>query len=111
MSNFQLLTNEGDVIEESLHDIVYDEIQHCWVSTGWVVTDINKEFTAKPSIEFKSALVRADRNLELTKTDWTQGKDIPTSISDVWAIYRQQLRDIPTQEGFPYEVVWPTKPE
>nr|DAT00194.1 MAG TPA: tail assembly chaperone protein [Caudoviricetes sp.] len=28
-----------------------------------------------------------------------------------WAIYRQRLRDIPQQEGFPFNVVWPTKPD
>ena len=29
----------------------------------------------------------------------------------VWATYRQALRDIPNQEGFPTDVAWPAKPE
>ena len=44
-------------------------------------------------------------------SDWTQLKDIPDNISSSWAIYRQQLRDITNQENFPWQVVWPIKPE
>lgn len=32
-------------------------------------------------------------------------------ITDAWSAYRQALRDIPTQSGFPASVTWPTKPE
>lgn len=32
-------------------------------------------------------------------------------FSGVWAQYRQALRDLPTQEGFPFNVVFPTPPE
>ena len=31
-------------------------------------------------------------------------------MSDEWRTYRQALRDVPTQEGFPNTVTWPTKP-
>jgi hypothetical protein len=32
-------------------------------------------------------------------------------MSDAWKIYRQALRDVPNQDGFPQNVIWPTKPE
>ena len=55
-------------------------------------------------------VVRADRDRRLAESDWTQGKDIPDSISTPWATYRQALRDLPDQEGFPWTVTWPEKP-
>jgi hypothetical protein len=56
-----------------------------------------------------SVEVRAKRNALLARSDWTQVVDAPVN-SAVWATYRQVLRDIPQQEGFPHSVVWPEKP-
>ena len=53
--------------------------------------------------------IRSLRNKRLTETDWTQTLDSPVD-RDGWAQYRQALRDIPSQEGFPYNVSWPVKP-
>ena len=61
--------------------------------------------------EKASATVRAERNRLLAASDWTQLLDIPETTRAVWAVYRQALRDIPQQEGFPHSVVWPSKPE
>jgi hypothetical protein len=58
----------------------------------------------------KASEVREERNTKLTATDWTQVNDAPVD-KVVWATYRQALRDLPTQSGFPNQVVWPTKPE
>lgn len=57
-----------------------------------------------------ASTVRAARAAMLAKSDWTQGKDIPDSISGPWALYRQALRDITAQTGFPESVVWPVSP-
>lgn len=54
--------------------------------------------------------VRAERNARLAACDWTQIADAPVN-SLSWANYRQALRDIPEQEGFPFTVVWPTEPQ
>jgi len=54
--------------------------------------------------------VRARRNDFLADTDWTQVADAPVDQA-AWATYRQALRDVTAQEGFPYSVAWPTKPE
>jgi hypothetical protein len=59
----------------------------------------------------KAAVVRSERNTKLTATDWTQGADTPQATKDKYAPYRQTLRDVPAQSGFPNTVVWPTQPE
>jgi len=53
--------------------------------------------------------VRAERNSRLTNSDWTQLSDSPADHG-TWAIYRQELRDVPDQEGFPWNVIWPEPP-
>ena len=54
--------------------------------------------------------IRNLRTEKLKDTDWTQVPDAPVDQT-AWAAYRQQLRDITEQEGFPTTVVWPSKPE
>jgi len=56
--------------------------------------------------------VSSKRNKLLYQTDWTQIPNGPLTVQqqNSWAIYRQQLRDISTQSGYPYNVVWPTPP-
>ena len=56
-----------------------------------------------------SANVRGYRDSLLNESDWTQVADAPVDKT-AWATYRQALRDVSTQEGFPWEVVWPTQP-
>lgn len=52
---------------------------------------------------------RLQRNTLLAETDWRFRSDmIP---SQEWKDYCQALRDVPNQEGFPWNVIWPTKPE
>lgn len=53
--------------------------------------------------------IRDQRNQLLTASDWTQVADAPVDQA-AWATYRQALRDIPQQEGFPTDTAWPTKP-
>ena len=53
--------------------------------------------------------VRAERDALLAACDWTQVADAPVDQA-AWAVYRQALRDVTAQAGFPDAVVWPTKP-
>lgn len=53
--------------------------------------------------------VRAQRNALLVASDWTQVADAPVDQT-AWAAYRQALRDVPDQDGFPASVVWPVAP-
>lgn len=55
-------------------------------------------------------LTRQKRNLLLAASDWTQVTDAPVD-QVAWAIYRQALRDITNQTGFPNNIEWPVKPE
>ena len=57
----------------------------------------------------QAAAVRADRNARLAATDWTQIAD-STADKPAWAAYRQALRDVPAQVGFPQSVTWPQEP-
>jgi len=61
----------------------------------------------KPSIDF-ALQVRMERDRLLAETDWMALSD--TSMTLDWTTYRQALRDITGQAGFPYSVTWPTKP-
>lgn len=53
--------------------------------------------------------IRNRRNGLLSETDWLGVSDV--TMSDEWKAYRQALRDIPQQNGFPFNVTYPTKPE
>ena len=54
--------------------------------------------------------VRRQRDSLIAETDWTQGRDLPAAMSNKWKPYRQALRDVTLQEGFPHNVTWPEKP-
>lgn len=54
--------------------------------------------------------VRAIRNAELAKTDWTQLADAPCDQA-AWATYRQALRDLPAQNEDPTLIEFPIRPE
>lgn len=57
----------------------------------------------------KAAEVRVERNTKLAATDWTHAVDTPQATKNKYAPYRQALRDVPAQAGFPNTVVWPTQ--
>lgn len=75
---------------------------------GWTVRDYTPEETQEISEAF-----RQERNLLLKECDWTHVTD--SSLSDAektsWAAYRQALRDVTEQPGFPFDFTWPTKPQ
>lgn len=64
-----------------------------------------------PSQEEIAAQIRMARNALLAESDWTQLPDVPQAIKDAWATYRQALRDITAQSGFPYTIEWPVAPQ
>ena len=78
--------------------------------TKYSVVDLDADGIAAKDAEQAKGM-RQTRNDKLKECDWTQGKDIPDAVSQPWAIYRQALRDVPSQSGFPWDVQWPTQPE
>ena len=67
---------------------------------------------AEPTTEQLEMQIRAQRNSLLTLCDWTQLPDAPLTAEQKqeWAEYRQALRDVPEQTGFPDAVIWPSTP-
>jgi hypothetical protein len=53
--------------------------------------------------------IRNSRTEKLKDSDWTQIAD-STADKTAWATYRQALRDVPTQAGFPWDITWPDAP-
>jgi hypothetical protein len=60
----------------------------------------------------QSNLVRTQRNNTLAACDWTQLYDSPLNPDArlAWALYREAVRMVPEQEGFPWIVNWPPEP-
>jgi hypothetical protein len=72
-----------------------------------------RKYTDEERAEIESQTakaVRADRNKRLAESDWTQLIDAPVNVAQ-WSAYRQALRDVPEQAGFPFNVNWPVQPE
>jgi len=59
--------------------------------------------------EQQAVSARSQRNYLLANSDWTQVPDAPVDQT-AWATYRQALRDITSQQGFPHDISWPEKP-
>ena len=73
----------------------------------WDVTDATPdEITQRTDNEGQS--VRSQRDYLLQQTDWMALSD--NTMSPEWAAYRQSLRDVTNQAGFPWSITWPTKP-
>jgi hypothetical protein len=81
---------------------------------GVTVTKSSQEeaYTATKDAEAATA-VRAERDKLIASCDWMAIKAFEggTTVSTEWATYRQALRDVSAQEGFPNDITWPEKPE
>ena len=76
---------------------------------GWTVQSLSQsEKDARLVAKAKS--VREERNRKLSETDWTQVADAPVDQA-AWATYRTELRNLPSQADFPWDVTWPAQPE
>jgi len=78
----------------------------------WTQVWSTRDLTQDEQNAYRAAIardVRAQRNEKLAATDWTQLTDAPVN-SALWATYRQALRDVTSQAGFPWEITWPTQP-
>lgn len=56
---------------------------------------------------------RAKRDALLAACDWVviRAQELNEPVSEAWADYRQALRDVPQQSGFPKNIDWPAEPE
>jgi len=91
----------------AFRDGVTQDEQGRWF-TKYSVSDMNQE--AKDALDTTQAeAMRRQRTEKLKDSDWTQIAD-STADKTAWATYRQALRDITTQSGFPWDITWPDAP-
>lgn len=78
---------------------------------SWAVEKIPEKTEAEKREDAEKS-VRAKRDSLISETDYLLASDYPISAEDLEAVkvYRQALRDVPQQEGFPFDVVWPDLP-
>ena len=77
---------------------------------GVTTTKAEHEAAYQADLDAKAAeSVRTDRDAKLSESDWMVIKSAETGIAlaTEWATYRQALRDITAQDGFPHNVIWP----
>lgn len=108
----------GTVYQYSQQDGV-EQIDGKWYTKyilGPVFTDSEEGTAVEQETAYKAhkdaeqaKSVREDRNKRLAESDWTQLADAPVD-SAVWATYRQALRDVSAQSGFPWTITWPDAP-
>ena len=74
-----------------------------WVQT-WQIQPLPEQRAAEN--------IRAERNRRLADCDWTQLEDTPLDADGklAWSLYRETLRMVPQQAGFPWKVEWPPAP-
>lgn len=91
------------------------------VNGAWLVSKAVVALTAEEiqaNYDAEAELVRAQRDTLLKNSDWVTVKAVDQNAQDnlgiqvpqVWLDYRQALRDVTSQSGFPYNVTWPTAP-
>ena len=78
----------------------------------WLIQEMTDEEKTSATND-RAARYRSERDFKLARTDWTQMADTPLTDEKraEWSLYRQALRDIPQQEGFPWVITWPTPPQ
>ena len=99
-----------------------EEINGNWFTkyvVGPVFTDTEDRTAAEQEAEYKAGIdnrasegVRTQRDKLLQETDWVviKAKETGTNLSAAFKDYRQALRNITLQDGFPHNIVWPDKP-
>ena len=83
------------------------------VFTDGETTAAEQEAAYKASKDAEQAKsVRTSRDDKLKDSDWIVIKNLElnANIPGAWEVYRQALRDIPAQSGFPWTITWPTQP-
>ena len=102
---------EGPQAQPTRYQVAFrdgvEQIDGQWF-TKYSVADMDADaIAAKDAEQAKS--VRDQRNTKLAECDWTQLADAPVDQA-AWSTYRQALRDITLQSGFPWEIQWPVAP-
>jgi len=94
---------QSDPLTEVVAETTAVKINGVWTQQ-WVVNRLPQDQA--------DANVRSQRDGLLSESDWVVIKSVETEVPEIeaWKTYRQKLRDIPQQPGFPWNVSWPIKP-
>lgn len=113
LSNFNVfpyVDQELPAINEKYQKLIYGNyIQNdmgTWIRTWDIIQKTQEEINEWISI--KQSQIRYNRNKLLAETDFYALSDV--TMSPEMASYRQSLRNITSQDGFPENVIWPVKP-
>ena len=102
---------EGPQAQPTRYQVAFrdgvQEIEGQWF-TKYSVADMDAEAIAAKDAE-QAKNVRQQRTEKLKDCDWTQLADAPVDKA-AWATYRQALRDVTKQAGFPWDIQWPVAP-
>jgi hypothetical protein len=102
---------EGPQAQPTRYQVAFadgvEQIEGKWY-TKYSVADMDADAIAAKDAE-QAGAVRQQRGEKLKDSDWTQVADAPVDKA-AWATYRQALRDVTTQTGFPWTINWPTQP-
>ena len=102
---------EGPQAQPERYQVAYRDgvvqLNGLWY-TKYSVVDMDAEAIAAKDAAQAQA-VRDQRTAKLKDSDWTQVADAPVD-KEVWTKYRQALRDVTQQSGFPWTIDWPVQP-
>jgi hypothetical protein len=105
---------EGGVMVEGYfeHDTYYDGTAPVKIPTspGELYTFNWTTRQWEPSAAYAWDVIRSKRDAKLQESDWTQLPDVPITTKELWAVYRQALRDVTLQTD-PFNIIWPTPPQ
>lgn len=77
---------------------------------GWVIIDLTEE-EQRQMLESAEVGRRIDRNNLLLESDFFNFPDACVANVQDWLDYRQALRDLPEQPGWPKKIIWPERPK
>ena len=107
----QVVDTDAPVFDRQTQKIVKDSsptlVNNVW-TLGWSTQNLTQEEQSAKNAD-QAQTVRNQRTQLLKDCDWTQIAD-STADKTAWATYRQQLRDITAQVGFPWTITWPDAP-
>jgi hypothetical protein len=108
---------------ESVRPDSFDDFTEVWGDQQFEIqadkviwTLIKRAKTAEElqkQIDERATQERTFRDRLLSMSDWVVIKSVEVEMLELeaWKTYRQALRDVPEQEGFPWTIDWPQTPQ
>lgn len=119
MKSYAVVSADGYVVSTCFSSIQPDDMVELSEAIGdapsaWHKYHLQtKQWVEDKPVEAVVFEIKTKRSELLVASDWTQLPNGPLTAEQTtaWATYRQELRDIPAQSGYPLNVIWPTPPQ